>query len=1225
MRILEIRLKNLNSLMGGWSIDLDQPGYLSEGIFAITGPTGSGKTTILDAVCLALYGRTPRIPGVSAGGNEIMSRLTADCLAEVAFEGQGGRVFRCHWSQRRARNRPDGALQPPRREISDAGTGILLATRKEEFDAAVENAAGMDFERFTRSMLLAQGDFASFLRAGPDDRAPLLEQITGTAIYSRLSMRAHQRRREAEESLKELASGEGALPLSPEEEDALAAALEGKNALEKSLARKTAEAEGLRSWREEMVRLEGERKKILSLQEEFRLRRAAFAPQEERLARAARALGLEGGYSGLIRMRRLQEEDRGRRQICLEEMARLDEALLRAEAARKDAAAAFAAAGAACERAAPELRRARETDLLLGEKLRLLAEAREAAGTAETAAKALLAGQAGLAAALAGKREALAALEERLASGREDETLPESLAGIRERCATARLLADQAGARRAEAIAAEAEEKGASESLRAFTERRGKALAEREAAERALAEQREVRSVLLEGKDPVFWQDREEALARRLALLAAGRNSAETLEHARQALKETEEEDLRLRACGEALAAREQEQRKLRSFLEQEQAALEGETALRRRIHSLEEERRLLRDGEACPLCGALEHPFAAGNIPALEETVQVLARTRIRLSAAVDGLAALGGEMAALDKDRESLSRERVRQARAREDALRRLREAGEGLESAPDPDDPGLAARLSGLIREGEAELEGIRRILRRAGALETTLAGLAAARETAREEGLHSERAVLEAGHAAEEARRARDRLRREARGLEDRAGQALRRVWDQLSPLGFADPPPEELEAACAALEARRRILLSRREEKAALEREIAGLEVRIIRQAERREAAEADLSRQRGRREALAGEADSLRDLRRNILEGRDPDQEEERLNAALQTTGEKLEAARMSLEAAERDLAGLRARLEDLGRTLAGREIPLLSEEASFAARLREAGFPGEDDFLAARLAEEDRRLLEERSRRLAEEGAALESRDGDMAARLEETGRRRLTDQGLEEILLGLRALQEEQKALQREIGGIQHSLLENEKVKRQREDLSRLLEGRRREYRRWELLHALIGSADGKKYRNFVQGLAFEQLLVRANRQLQRLSDRYLLLPDPARPLEMNVVDNYQAGTTRSTKNLSGGESFLVSLALALGLSQMAGGNVRMDSLFLDEGFGSLDEEALDAALDTLSGLRREGTLVGVISHVPAVRDRIAARIRVVPRPGGRSILVGPGCREI
>lgn len=138
-------------------------------------------------------------------------------------------------------------------------------------------------------------------------------------------------------------------------------------------------------------------------------------------------------------------------------------------------------------------------------------------------------------------------------------------------------------------------------------------------------------------------------------------------------------------------------------------------------------------------------------------------------------------------------------------------------------------------------------------------------------------------------------------------------------------------------------------------------------------------------------------------------------------------------------------------------------------------------------------------------------------------------------------------------------------------------------------------------------------------------ANQQLERMQDRYLLLRHPTEPLVLSVIDNYQAGEVRSTKNLSGGESFLISLALALGLSHMASQNVRLDSLFLDEGFGTLDEDALDIALDTLSALYQEGKIIGVISHVPALKERIATQIQVHPLQGGRSRLEGPGCARI
>ncbi len=137
MRILEVRFKNLNSLVGEWRIDFTHPDFVDDGIFAIIGPTGAGKTTILDAICLALYGCTPRLNKVTKGSNEIMARRTSDCYAEVTFEAQTGQ-YRCHWSQHRARKKADGELQSPKREIANVRTNTLLEEKSRGVDEKIE-------------------------------------------------------------------------------------------------------------------------------------------------------------------------------------------------------------------------------------------------------------------------------------------------------------------------------------------------------------------------------------------------------------------------------------------------------------------------------------------------------------------------------------------------------------------------------------------------------------------------------------------------------------------------------------------------------------------------------------------------------------------------------------------------------------------------------------------------------------------------------------------------------------------------------------------------------------------------------------------------------------------------------------------------------------------------------------------------------------------------------
>ena len=169
----------------------------------------------------------------------------------------------------------------------------------------------------------------------------------------------------------------------------------------------------------------------------------------------------------------------------------------------------------------------------------------------------------------------------------------------------------------------------------------------------------------------------------------------------------------------------------------------------------------------------------------------------------------------------------------------------------------------------------------------------------------------------------------------------------------------------------------------------------------------------------------------------------------------------------------------------------------------------------------------------------------------------------------------------------------------------------------------RLWGRMYELIGSKD--KFQRYAQGITLEHLLVLANLELAKLSDRYRLLRSKTEELGIDVADKDQGDEIRRCQTLSGGERFLVSLALALGLSQMAGEKIRVDSLFLDEGFGTLDSETLETALAALSSLRNRGKLVGVISHVAELSEKIPCSIQVTKRGGGRSTIQGPGVRQL
>ncbi|MEL6105610.1 MAG: AAA family ATPase [Planctomycetota bacterium] len=206
MRVLRIRLHNLNSLKGRHEIDFTDVPLADCGLFVITGPTGAGKTTLLDAITLALYGKAARY-GTDSNPEHVMTRRCGECSAEVEFEVRSG-IYRAVWERRRARKKPDGALQPAKRYVYDAN-GEPLAQQIREAEEKIVELIGLNYDRFLRSVLLAQGDFARFLKANANERAEVLESLTGTVIFSQLGVLAQTEaaRREKEFELMETELG----------------------------------------------------------------------------------------------------------------------------------------------------------------------------------------------------------------------------------------------------------------------------------------------------------------------------------------------------------------------------------------------------------------------------------------------------------------------------------------------------------------------------------------------------------------------------------------------------------------------------------------------------------------------------------------------------------------------------------------------------------------------------------------------------------------------------------------------------------------------------------------------------------------------------------------------------------------------------------------------------------------------------------------------------------
>ncbi len=446
-----------------------------------------------------------------------------------------------------------------------------------------------------------------------------------------------------------------------------------------------------------------------------------------------------------------------------------------------------------------------------------------------------------------------------------------------------------------------------------------------------------------------------------------------------------------------------------------------------------------------------------------------------------------------------------------------------------------------------------------------------------------------------------------------------------VLTKLQPLGIKEIPDSDVSLLLESLQERLRKWQTQAKGKTEIEKHISDLNSELKRLNAIIETQSSALAEKQKASETIKKECSENTDLRQELYGDKKPDDEELRLNKTI-TNAEQVEKQVRTLhDELQQKLTSAKTNVDSLQKRIGHRDSELKNLESDFTAALQPASFLDEKQFLAARLSTEDRDILTAKAKEMDDGQINLKARQKDRKTRLSTEIDKKVTDKTLEELEPQFNELEENLKHLRDSIAGLKHKLLENNAAKERIEGKQVAIEAQKKECHRWEKLHGLIGSADGKKYRNFAQGLTFELMVSHANRQLEKMTDRYLLIRDDEQPLELNVVDNYQAGEIRSTKNLSGGESFIVSLTLALGLSKMASRKVRVDSLFLDEGFGTLDEEALETALETLSSLQQDGKLIGIISHVPALKERISTQISVNPISGGKSTILGPGCSRM
>lgn len=1210
MKILSLRFKNINSLKGEWKIDFTASPFSENGLFAIIGPTGAGKTTILDAICLALYHCTPRLKIISSSTNELMTRGTADCLSEVEFEVKGV-GYRAFWSQRRARDKVDGNLQSAQVQLALLADDSILTDKIGEKNQLVQSITGLDFARFTKSVMLSQGQFAAFLNADTNDRAELLEELTGTEIYGLISEKVHEQYTECKHALAHLqAKAEGVERLSDEQLTQLNEQQTELAAQEQLSTKQLSDWQTHREWWMQFNQAQVSLERCTQQFDEAQNEQTAAHEDLTRLAQSEPAEKLRSLFTR-------QQETATSLNKANTELEQLSQAIALGEQDCQQHEEAVRQSA----RQFTEAEQAHQTlETLLNEVVvpldarcqRLL----EKVQTIDAQSKKLDEQQLTNAQIIKTKQaektshlNQLAQLESYQARHAHDAALLENLGLWESQFADLHKLAGQ-------------HERYQSEYKQIVSER--------EQAKRSQQHQQ----AELKTRSEVLAQTQQQVSDAETALktVLAGRTITDLEQHYRQQTEQRSSQ-IQLQQLAERYAKNQQDYRQTQSTrkrlddtikglaqqlqtLQTQQLSsqtqlndLETLIAQEQRINSLTAERARLQANEPCPLCGSKSHPLIeryqqldmSETETRLQQSKQALSDLERDIQHTTTGLTKAHTQAENLDQQLISLNSALSSDQSQWDTTLQTLT-----LELAID-DRAALNDYLNTTEMARNTLSQTLDQIKQLSTCQQTAQTALTQAQQQHDQLTHHialSQQRIDTLEQRLSQTLQSGQQAKAEREALTDTIEKQLAAFKLTLPGIDQHTEWLNEKRQAARDWQANEQQLINTQQSLNVLLETLKNLESKQAELAEshsllnEQQAAFASELREAQKQRTEAFGDQDIGDVRRQSL-------------AAKQLASDQQRTTQAAFQAAHAQLQGLKGQLSAATQQHTTLQHTFQEQQQHWAQQLSASPFADQQAFEAALLPEQARETLQQLKQRIEtqlERSKALKEQAEQHLSDLQRQAQaQHFADVPLEQVQENIAGLSTQLKQINVQQGEIQSQLANDALRRKQQSGLHDEIAKATVQFDDIAYLHGLIGSQKGDKFRRFAQGLTLDHLVYLANQQLDRLDGRYLLQRKAGEALELQVMDTWQADNLRDTKTLSGGESFLVSLALALALSDLVSHKTSIDSLFLDEGFGTLDSETLDAALDTLDNLNASGKMIGVISHVEAMKERIPVQIRV------------------
>lgn len=1210
MKLCKLKLKNINSFRGEQELDFEQSPLDDASLVAITGPTGAGKTTLLDAICVALYGKTPRLTGSgSQNPNNLISHGEKECYAEVHFIANNIRYI-ATWTGKH-KSSPKGSLKKADADelISDrlSSRGKSLGSSEKSISEEIKSIMGLDFDGFQRSIMLAQGEFAAFLKASDEDRRKILETTAGIHIYDKLKLilieqvnevteKYNQKKSEFDlfadtspEQLKQLNSELNTLKEEAEELD---------NQLQQILIDKTQETErknqyeSLESSKERLNELHNEQPKIENIKTELKMAERANQLRAEKQAFDATQLDHQKSTDALNNAKTELEET--------QEQVKINQSIYdEKEISFKELSTTHSDKSKIYTQATSELKRAFER----------FEEVNRRKPTLEKHDTDIVE----LTNDLSDKQQRQDKLQEKITEAQnflEQNPLPSDRDSRLNRLS--RLQENLNG--KEEQLTGEIKDQSELKSrrdelnkkVRKLSKEREKLQQEKTDLEMSRDNDHKIYLKLQENGSLDDWQQiRDEATSAQL-IVQNHENSSRQLNEKREDLREFQE---RLTTLDESLGDLEKKlvaQAKICEKADAKVEELEREREITLLTDSVNHLRHKLEDGKPCHVCGATEHPYAERIEP---DSAEKIKKIEEQLSIAEK-------DAKKAQNQKRKYEQEQVRIQQDKKSTTEQFDECTEEIKSLKNEVANSLA-KWKELYEDTDISREWIEDRIEDADRaidnLKTTSEKLDKVKNALND--VSMKHTFCQSNHENQsrllkDTEQELDKLSEEIDDLNADIESLMANFWESM-------PEPFHTDSTEQALSDFSEIIkkVSSYEQKLSTNEHQSEL---LKSEIENENNNLADLKQ---RKTELSKEIEQYQNegeaFQNSVREKTGGLESEDQINEAITELDVELQAKKDERDAAHQQLLESKDILTEKTAAHGFCENQLMEDTDKFEAasrtyndRLENLGFASTDDHKNAFRSAEQMQEFQEKIDTYDEEVQDVNDTVTELSKIFDNSP---YEPDKLGSIVEKEHDIEEEIQKTTENIGAKQQKIKDlNTNLEKQKE-LEGELKSAKQEMDRWKNLREIIPH---NKLRDFALDVMFQQVSQIANVQLEFLtSERYQLKVETIGKL--SVIDKWNANEERPVETLSGGESFLTSLALALALSELSQGRAQINSLFLDEGFGTLDTETLDIAIAALEGLHTQGRSIYIISHIQELTRRLPVKINVKKKGDGSSTI--------